>query len=104
MPVSVDKCLRLALLRQLLALERTFQSGDVIVVQPAVDGLLMTNPVGLAGYDDRVVEAQLRAMLVERLIENGGMHHPSIGIHFTRLTRRGRTWLLTHADMPANPS
>jgi len=26
-----------------------------------------------------------RMLLVERLIENGGMHHPDVGIHFGRL-------------------
>jgi len=57
----------------------------------------MTNSVGLAGYDHSVVEAQLRAMLVERLLENDGMFHPNVGIHFARLTRRGRLWLLRNS-------
>ena len=100
----VDIHLRAALLRQLRHLERSLQSGVPIVVQPHVEGLLMTNPVGLAGYEIEVVEAHLRTLLVERLIENGGLHHPNIGIHFARLTRRGRVWLLAHetgAVLPA---
>jgi hypothetical protein len=104
-PMAMDEDLQCALLRQLLELERTFRSGDVVVVQPAVDGMRMTNPVGLPGYDDRVVEAHLRALLVERLIENGGMPHPNVGIHFARLTRRGRKWLAARAQaLRAPPS
>ena len=60
--------------------------------------MLMSNPVGLPGYDHSVIEAHLRAMLVERLIENGGMYHPNMGIHFERLTRRGRVWLSQHSN------
>ena len=96
--ISLDLRLQRALLGQLLSLERTFRPGDVVVVEPKVGGLHMTNSVGLPGYDDRTIEAHLRVLLVERLIENGDMHHPNVGIHFARVTRRGRKWLLAHAE------
>ncbi len=102
MSITVDTRLQGALLRQLLELERTFRAGAVIVVQPRVDGVLMINAVGLPGYDPDVVEAHLRMLLVERLIENGGMHHPDLGIHFGRLTRRGRKWLSAQARAAVN--
>ena len=85
MRIAADVRLRVDLLRQLSQLERTFRSGCVIVVEPSVDGLRMTNSVGLLGHDHSVVEAHLRAMLVERLIENGGMFHPNVGTYFARL-------------------
>jgi hypothetical protein len=98
---TVDIPLRVALLRRLRELERTFQSGHVVVVQPYIDGMVMTNPVAPPGDDPHVVEAHLRKLLVDGLVENGGLYHPGIGIHFARLTRRGRRWLLDHAEPSA---
>ena len=99
--ITVDIPLKVALLRRLKELERTFQSGNVIVVGPHVDGMIITNTVSFPGEDSHVVEAHLRRLLVEGLVENGGLYHPGIGIHFARLTRRGRRWLQDHGDPSA---
>jgi len=92
--MNQDEYLTYSLLVELSKRETELQEGDSIVVQPFVDGLRVENPVVIRGFGHDQVDARLRLLLREGLIENGGVGGElCIGIFFSRLTMAGRIWL-----------
>jgi hypothetical protein len=78
-----------ALLKELLAIEKTFEPGSTgRAVQPAYDGVI--NPIIVPGYDAPTIEHHLKILLTRRYISDGGVRSgPMLGIWFAHLTDAG---------------
>jgi hypothetical protein len=92
-----DKLMR-ALLVELGKREAALQEGDTIIVQPGIDadgGMHVEFPLRVPGYDHLQIDAHLRLLVRSGLVESNVPDFPGIGIHFTRITPKGRRYMLT---------
>lgn len=90
------------LLLQLLDYQKLLAPGDVIIVQPLLDGMPVTNTVRAEGHNWDVIDRCLRWMLTSGLISSGSVEtHPGIGIHFCRITEQGRTFMSRNSTTAA---
>lgn len=92
--MNSDNNLMRALLVELTKREVAHQNGDSELVQPAIDGMHVENPVVVPGYDHEQIDAHLRRLCELGLVDTGGVKGgPLIGIYFSHVTPTGRAWL-----------
>jgi hypothetical protein len=82
-----------SLLRQLADLEATTK-GVVVEVKAGVDESPARGDVRVPEFDPDVVNAHLRALVEDGLVDDYGTEGFVRGIHFGRVTPRGRGWLI----------
>jgi len=91
--MKMDDKLTRELLKKLAELEKSLQQDDIILIQPAIEGMRIERPLSVPGYDHEQIDSHLRELVARRLVDNGGIQHPLIGIHFRSLTVAGRRLL-----------
>jgi hypothetical protein len=80
------------LLAELAKREAYLTGGDSVLVQPAIDGMHVEDPVTIPGFDHDQIDAALRWLAREGYIATGGYPIDSalIGIFFSGITPAGR--------------
>lgn len=86
------KRLRTYILSELEALERLKKPEDIALIQPEIPGQPQEASLLLsfAGSAWEEIEAELRWLRRQGLIDSGGVSDPGIGIHFSRVTDMGK--------------
>jgi hypothetical protein len=87
------------LLAELAKKEAYLQGGDSILVQPAIDGMHVENPVAIPGFDHDQINDELRSLARGGYIGTGGYPIDSalIGVFFSGITPAGRRLMLQAA-------
>jgi len=91
--MTKDNNLMTALLLILMERELILTEGDIMLVQPHVEGMTVENPVVVPGYDHEQIDYHLRRLCQAGFVDNGGVASPLIGIFFSRITPAGHSWL-----------
>jgi hypothetical protein len=97
--MSLDPKLAGLVLAQLAKREVGLESGASVLVQPAIPGMHVANPMALPGYNYEQIDVCLRSLAMNGYISTG--HVPidaaSIGIYFGGITDTGRRMMLPAA-------
>ena len=91
--MTKDNNLMAGLLLILMKRELSLTEGDIILVQPHIEGMAVENPVVVPGYDHEQIDYSLRRLCQVGFVDNGGVAHPLIGIYFSHITPAGHLWL-----------
>jgi hypothetical protein len=80
------------LLAELAKREAHLTGGDSVLVQPAIDGMHVENPLTIPGFDHDQINDELRSLASGGYIGTGGYPIDSalIGIFFSGITPAGR--------------
>lgn len=87
--------LRTYILREFEALEQVKEQDDIALIQPELPGQAQAANLLLSftGSAWEEIEAELRWLRRQGLIDSGGVSDPAIGIHFSCLTEMGKRFI-----------
>jgi hypothetical protein len=98
--MSLDMKLAQSVLAQLAKREIGLEPGGAVLVQPAVPGMHVENPMDIIpGYDCQQIHNCLVSLARHRYIGTGDLIDPevSVGIYFSGITPAGRRLMSSRA-------